>query len=388
MSLPLSDVKVVDYCQFLAGPNASMLMADQGADVIRIEPPGREPASDAAPNMGYLAFNRNKRSIVVDVNKPKGREILLRLVDWADVFITNMRISSRSRRSISFEDLAAINPRLVYASLTAYGEAGPEADLPGVDIAIQARVGDIDSRHPPGEAAPSHMYLFHFDMAASILICYGVMVALHDREHTGKGQKVEVNLLESALALQAIQMVRVSGREDSSSARPPAARELVMLCGDGRYLFVRGLAQRWGEFCRSLGMEQLTSDPRFDTLAKREQSIEELKKILSEPFLTKPAAAWEAVLKADGHTASVVRKISEVYDDPQVVANEMITRFEQAGVGTVTAVNAPFRLPAFAGEPRVRRQVPRVGEHTREVLRELGYTLEAIEGLKAEGIIN
>lgn len=387
MSLPLSDLKVVDYCQGLAGPNASMLMADQGANVIKIEPPGRGPADDAALNLTYLAFNRNKRSILLDINKPQGRELFLKLIKWADVFVTNMRIKARSRRDITYEDLAAINPKLIYASLTAFGDEGPEADLPGYDITVQARVGDMESRRP-ADGPPFHMYIFHYDMGAAILLFCGSMVALHERERTGRGQKVEVSLLQTALALQASQMVRISGRDDASPVRPPGLAGLAVFpCSDGRYMFLYSLAQQWIEICRSLGLEHLISDPRFDTVARREQNIDVLRQILSERFLTKPAAEWEAALKADEHVTSMVRKISEVFDDPQVIANQMIIQFAQTGLGTVTAVNAPFNLPASADEPRVRKQVPRKGEHTGEVLRELGYTPEAIEGLKAEAII-
>ena len=191
MTLPLSDIRIVDFCQGLAGPLSSMHMADQGAEVIKIEPAGREDPAGAAANFGYISFNRNKRSIVLDITKPNGRKLFDSLLRWADVFVTNMRVGARQRRSLTYEDVAAINPRLIYASLMAYGEAGPEADLPGIDVVTQARAGDIAGRRPPGGPPPPSSFFFHYDMTAAVLIGYGVMVALRDRERTGQGQKVE-----------------------------------------------------------------------------------------------------------------------------------------------------------------------------------------------------
>ena len=386
MTLPLSDIRIVDFCQGLAGPLSSMHLADQGAEVIKIERSGREAPAGGAANFGYMSFNRNKRSIVLDITKPKGRELFDSLLRWADVFVTNMRVGARQRRSLTYEDVAAINPRLIYASLTAYGEAGPEADLPGVDIVTQARVGDLAGRRQPGGPPPPSSYFFHYDMTSAILIGYGVMVALRERERTGQGQEVEVSLLQTALALQAIQMTRLGESGDSSPSRAPGLPTLY-LCGDGRYIFAFGGGARWEDCCRSVGLDHLIADPRFDTNEKREQQVEVLTEILSQHFSARPAAEWEAMLKADSQMGSMVRELSEVYDDPQVIANEMITQFEQPGIGLVKAVNTPFKLSGSADEPHIRRHVPEKGEHTFEVLREMGHSPDDIEALKAEGVL-
>ena len=385
MTLPLSDIRVLDYSQGLAGPYASMLLADQGAEVIKIEPPDREAPSGAQANSAYLTFNRNKRSIFLDANRPKGRELFDGLLRWADVLVINMRVNARQRRGVTYEDLSAINPRLIYASITAYGEAGPDAYQPGFDVAVQARVGDVAGRRPPGGPMPLNTSLFHYDMTTAMLTAYAVMLALHERERTGRGQKIEANLLKSALALQSIQMFRASG---SSEMYPVLAARVrsVYLCSDGRYIFAIS-GGVWERFCRATELDALVADPRFDTAEKRTQQAKELTEILARHFSARPAAEWEAMLKAGDSMASVVRDVSEVYDDPQVIANQMIIQFEQPGIGTVEAVNVPITMSGTADEPPIRRHIPERGEHTLEVLREMGHSLEEIEALKAEGAL-
>ena len=386
MALPLSDIRVVDFSQGFAGPCGTMFLADQGAEVIKIETPESASSGGDISNLVYLSFNRNKRSIVLDITKAKGRELFDSMLRWADVFVINMRVGPRQRKDLTYEDVAAINPRLIYASLTAYGEAGPEADLPGIDIVTQSRVGDTAGRRAPGDPPPLHSLLCHYDMATSMLIFGAVMLALRGRERTGQGQKVEVNLVQTALALQAVQMTRMGGSDEGFAIRPTGV-PAIYLCRDGRYIFVSSGGTRWDGFCRSVGLDDLAADPRFDTNEKREQQVEVLTEIFSHHFSTRPAAEWEAMLKADGNMVSMVKELSEVYDDPQVVANEMITQFDQPGIGLVKAVNTPFKLSGSADEPHIRRPVPEKGEHTFEVLREMGHSPEEVEALKAEGVL-
>ncbi len=392
MTLPLSDIKVVDFCTVLAGPFAAMLLADQGADVIKLEAPEGDSARRLVPSypgtggisLGFLSFNRNKRSIIVDITRPKGRELAYDLIRWADVLVINMRVGTRQRRGFTYEDLAAINPRLVYASITGYGEEGPDANLPAADITVQARVGDIAGRRLPGGPMPAHTNLFHFDMAASMLTVYAVMLALRDRERTGQGQRVDLNLLQSALACQNIQMTQRSGSGDRY-ALLPTGLPIQYLCSDGRYLLSQSIsAARLERFCQVVGLNQVLEDPRFDTPEKRAQHPTEIADIIAQHLSTRPASEWEAMLKAQEVTVSVIKDISEVNDDPQVIANQMMTQFEQPGFGTVKAIGQPFKMYGSSGEPWLRRHAPTLGEHSMEVLQELKYSPEEIETLKAE----
>ena len=385
MALPLSDIRVVEMSQVLAGPFAAMLLADQGAEVIKVESPEGDSARRLAPtlpgtnglSLGYLSFNRNKRSVVLDITKPQGLEAAYKLFQWADVLIINVRVGARQRRGLAYEELKKVNPRLIYVSLTAWGANGPDADLPGADIAVQPRVGDLTARVPPGTPPTISTHFYHFDMSTAMLIAYSVMLALRQREQTGQGQNIELSLLQTALASQASQMTRLVGTD---LAYPVLSAGMMpnYLCGDGRYIYMTIFGGRWDLCCRALGLEHLANDDRFNTPEKRNERAAELYEILSQLFATRPAAEWEARLKAAGIAATVIKEINEVFDDPQVLANDMIIQFEQPGLGTIKAVNVPFKLGATSTEPWLRRHAPTLGEHTFEVLEELGYTPEEI----------
>ncbi len=393
MALPLSDIRVLEICQVFAGPMAGMLLADQGADVIRIEPSDGDSSRPAVPylpevdgmSVRYVTFNRNKRSIVLDIGKPKGREVVYDLLRRADVMLINMRVGARQRAGLTYEDVAAVNPRLIYAAITGYGEYGPDADLPGADVRIQPRSGDLAARRITYGVLHPVTQLFHFDMSAPMLLVYGVMLALRQRELTGVGQKVDTSLLQAALACQSVNMTRRAGSNGNYGIVPAASA--IYRCGDGRYLQAQTGGAQWEGICHTMGLDHLLKDPAYDTAAKRTQKVEEIHQVFSRQFATKPAAEWEALLKADGHNASMVKEISEVYEDPQVVANGMITQFEQPGLGPVTVVNVPFQMSATAHEPHLRSPAPALGEHTLEVLQELGRSPEEIEALRAAGVI-
>ena len=391
MSLPLSDIRVVEIGQIFAGPFAAMLLADQGAQVIKIEPPQGELGRQLVPSypgsgglsLAFLTFNRNKRSIVVDMSKPQGREVVYSLVRLADVLVINMRLGARRRRGVTYEEMANINPKLIYASITGNGEAGPEADLPGNDFVTQARMGDMAGRRLAGTPPPEVTLFNHFDMVAAMLTTCAVLLALREREHTGQGQKVEVSVLESALACQAVQMTRVGSSDDSYGVRGVPGN---YLCSDGRYIYIN-IRQRWANLCRIVGLEHLAEDPAFDSTEKQNQKADEISAMLSRQFAARPAAEWEALLKAGDIIASVVKEISEVYDDPQVVANEMITEFEQPGLGSIKTTNVPFRMSSAIHKPGSWRHAPTLGENTDEVLQELGHTSEDIQELRLQGVV-
>ncbi len=394
MSLPLSHIKVVEITQGLAAPMTAMHLADQGAEVIKVEPHDGDSSRGGSPSgidppgfsLRILTYNRNKRAMVVDFTKPQGLEVIHRLVREADVLIINTRVGPRRRHGLTYEDLAAINPRLVYASITAYGDEGPEADLPGVDLNIQARSGDMAARRMPGSPPPGQTSLWHFDMSTAMLAFAAIMMALYEREITGKGQRVEANLLQSAMALETLQLTRTPGQTQGYPAKSDGLPNHY-LCNDGRYFYIGVVGARWDDVCGALGLEALAKDPRFDTQEKRQQNEVALHGILANHFSTKSSAEWDAMLKRGLRPGTVVQEISDLFNDPQVIANQMIIEFEQPGVGWVKALNAPFKMSAHLNDQRVRRPVPAQGQHTQEVLQELGYSLEKIEALKKAGAV-
>lgn len=396
MPLPLSDIRVVDLCTVFAGPFTAMLMADQGADVVKIEAPDGDTSRGFASgnsiestdlSLSFLTFNRNKRSVTFDITTPEGKEAAYRLCQWADVLIINTRVDGRKRRGFSYEDIAAINPRLIYVSLTGYGDDGPEANLPGIDIIIQARAGDIASRGEPGQPPPRQTPLYHFDMATSMAAAYAIAVALLERERTGVGQKIETSLLQTALSLHSVQMARIQGRPERTAVRSTGFRNGYQ-CADGRYIlnFAMNLTRSWDNIVETFQLEELR-DPRFATAESRLEHSDEIEQIVAQNFLTKPASEWEALFKAAGHTANIIRNLDEVFDDPQVIANEMVTHFDQPPLGTVEAVGRPFRMSASATLPWHRRPAPRLGEHTDEVLIDLGYSEAEIAAMHLSGAL-
>lgn len=397
MPLPLSGIKVVDLCVLLAGPYASMMLADQGADVIKVEAPrgdnsrGIGRRGDSNLSLTYLAFNRNKRSVVLDITTPEGLEAAHKLCEWADVVIINMRVDTRRRRGFTYEQLSAINPKLIYVSLTGYGDEGPEANLPGADITLQARIGDIAERTLPGQQPPPHSQNYHIDMGTSMMTAYAVAIALLQRQQTGEGQRIETSLLQTGVALHAVQLTRVVDDRDFFGG-PVTGLPISYECGDGRWILSQhiNLGQRWDEMCEALGLEDLHNDPRFATLEGRQDHWQEIASVLSKTFKTKPASEWDRLLKSHEHMMSMVKTIDEMFDDVQIKANDMMTEFEQPGAGGAGKVISPartFRMASTANDTWLRRPAPLLGQHTDEVLRELGYTDAAIADMRAKGAV-
>ena len=402
MSLPLEGINVLEFGSVLAGPCAAMHLADQGAEVIKVEPSEGDPARLYAPafpdglSVAFFTFNRNKRAMVLNLKQPRAMEVIRRLTNWADVVVINMKAGSPERLGIGYEHLSAINPRLIYASMSYIGERGPEADLPGIDVVTQARSG-IMEHHQHTDRPPVTSLMFNFDMANAILAVYGVALALLERQRTGKGQKIEVSLLQSAMMMHSVQLTRATPIDQqplphaegpSYPAKFPAdALPNIYKCKDDKYMFFALPGERWEGFCRTIGLNELANNPEYRDPNLRNQHAEELQKILAAQLATRPAAEWEKALKAGGHVVNVVRKLTEVYDDPQVIANEMITTYEQPGFHPVTAVNTPLRLSASAGENRFRKPAPTLGEHTFEVLLEMGYTEGEIAEMAAEEVL-
>lgn len=387
----LAGIRVVDLSQGFGGPAATMYLADLGADVIKIEPPGGDVARTlyTTPFLGsqsrpFLLFNRNKQSVVVDVQAAAGREVIYRLARRSDVVVTNYRPGTSERLGLDYDTLRSINPRLVYAQLLGLGAKGPDARKPAYDLTVQARAGVMASRRMP-DGRPVSSPVMVADLSAPILLAYGVVTALLARERTGKGQKVETSLLGGAIAMQAYQFVRVAR---DPAQLPGGAYDLYTAyrCQDGEYIIFTSTGDKhWRDICAALGLDPLADDPMFSTFSKRVEHRDGLYTILQTTFATRSSAEWIERLETRNVPCAVVQRKQDVFDDPQVRQNDLIVDVDDPSVGSVTMMGIPVQLSDTPG--RFRLPAPKLGQHTAEVLQGVGYTSKEIKALAQQGVI-
>jgi crotonobetainyl-CoA:carnitine CoA-transferase CaiB-like acyl-CoA transferase len=385
-------LKVIDCASFIAGPAAATVMSDFGAEVIKIEPPGagdpyrRRATPPVGPglasNPGFVLDGRNKRSLALDLRQPAGQAVLCRLVGDADVFITNYPPPVRRRLAITYEDLAPLNERLIYASFSGYGETGPEADKPGFDAtAWWARSGLMHLVRAGEETAPARSLPGMGDHPSAMATYGAIVTALYQRERTGKGGYVGSSLLANGLWANGC-AVQAALCGEKVVPQPPRERGLNALrihyrCRDGRWLLLSIAADewRWDKLKECLAASAL-DDPRFATSASREAHASELIPIMDEIF------EWRRILDKAGLIFGIVADMDEIADDEQILASEAVVPFAD---GSSLTVNSPIWI---RGQDKARpRPAPAVGEHSEEVLRKAGYSDTEIGTLRAEGVI-
>jgi crotonobetainyl-CoA:carnitine CoA-transferase CaiB-like acyl-CoA transferase len=391
-------LKVIDCASFIAGPAAATVMSDFGAAVVKIEPPGmgdpyRRRATPSmgpglAGNPGFVLDGRNKKSLALDLRVPTGQAVLRRLAAQADVFITNYPPPVRRRLKITYDDLAPLNGRLIYASFSGYGETGPEADKPGFDAtAWWARTGLMHLVRAGEEATPARSLPGMGDHPSAMATYGAIVTALYQRERTGKGGYVGSSLLANGLWANGCS-VQAALCGEKVVPQPPRERGLNALrvhyrCRDGHWLLLSVAPDewRWENFTECLGAGAL-DEPRFATQEGREANARELIAILDGVFATKDFTEWRSILEAAGIIFGIVSKMEDIPEDPQMLASEALVPFE--GQQTLT-VNSPFWI---TGQDKVKpRRAPNVGEHSDEVLREAGYSDAEIDELRVEGVV-
>jgi len=387
----LSGIRVIDMAQHLAGPGTSMYLADQGADVIKIEPRLTGDATrrsggsalTAGNSPGFLVLNRNKRSITLDIRQPKGREIMLRLIDGADVLVHNMRRRVTEKLGLSYEELSKRNPRLIYGWISAWGSNGPYADKGGYDRLTQGLSGVMSRRDHEGMPITAGVWIS--DCSVPMLMGYGIMLALWSREKTGVGQKVETSLLQAAIAMQSTSMVRVEG-DTSRPAEVGSPGYGIYRCGDGVYINVTALQQdQFQRFCLALELKHLAVDPRFYDPGKQAEFRAEVYPVLDEVMKTRPSKEWLRILDEADVPAAPILDHDQVFDEPQMVDNGMIVSVDHPKVGRTQMFGVPIKLSGTPG--RIQKPAPLLGEHTDEVLRELGYAPAEVETLRSEAVV-
>ncbi|MBI3743447.1 MAG: CoA transferase [Chloroflexi bacterium] len=390
MRMALEGVKVLDLASMWAAPLCGMYLADQGADVIKVEPPEGDEARRlfTHPSLGnespsFLAVNRNKRGIVVDLRKPEGLDIVKRLAKRSDVLIHNFRERAVQRMGLSYESLSKDNPGLVYVPLTAFGRKGPYASRPGYDLLVQAMSGIM---HRRVQGTPIGAGIWATDAATPIALAYGVALALLERSRTGRGQVVETSLLNIGLALQVMDLVQPAALGKSERASSNQAVFAPYRCADDKWLLIVALSNKeWGRVCRALDLPHLSQDLNYATPQLRADHSLELFDILETTFLTKTREEWLAILTREDAPCVPILDRSDIYTHPQTLANGMIEEVKHATAGRTTMTGVPLRLSA--NPPRKPGPSPLQGEHTVEVLRELGYDAAAIAALEQRGVV-
>ncbi len=394
--LPLEGVRILDLSRVLAGPYATMMLADLGADVIKVERPGVGDQTRAwgPPFAGgesayYLAVNRNKRSLTLNLKDPRGRELLLELVKASDVLVENFRVGTMERLGLGYERLREVNPALIYCRITAYGPDGPYARRPGYDFILQAE-GGIMSVTGPEEGPPYKVGVAWVDAFAAHELTIAVLAALRVRERTGRGQRVEVSLLEAVVVnmLNVASNYLVSGQipRRYGNAHPNIVPYQVFQAADGYLALGVGDDAQWRRLCRAAGWEDLAADPRFATNPDRVRHRDELIPILEARIREKPLAHWLRILREADVSGGPINTLDRVFADPQVRHLGLVQEVPHPTAGTVPLVRSPFR---FSETPvPIRRHPPLLGEHTEEILQELlGLSPEDVARLREEGVV-
>ena len=404
---PLDGILVLDLTRVLSGPYCTMLLGDMGARVIKIEQPGKGddtrawgppflyPSGHTPPAGGpegagesayFLSINRNKESVTLDFKHAGGRAILERLVEKADVLVENFRPGTLTRLGLDYESLGSRFPRLVYCSISGFGQTGPRSKQPGYDAVIQGE-GGLMSITGAADGPPYRLGVAIADIASGMFAAYGVALALFARERTGRGQQVDLAMLDAVAALLSYQAGNffASGRVPArlGNRHPSIVPYEVFAASDGDFVLAVGNDEQWKTFC---AVAELACVERFGTNRQRVTGYDELRPIVAAALGTRPRRYWIERLSAAGVPCGSVRNLQEVFDDPQLAAREMVTRLEHAVAGPLQLLGVPVKLSDTPGG--VRTAPPTLGQHTDAVLRnDLGLPAAEIDRLRALRIL-
>ncbi|MGY8684746.1 CoA transferase [Bradyrhizobium sp. UFLA05-153] len=393
-----SGLKVVDFSSFVAAPGAAVILADFGADVIKVEPPqgdmwrggNRTPIQPMSedPYQWHLA-NRNKRSIALNLKSQSAQQVLFELVNWADVFIVNTPHHARKQLKLEYEDVAGWNPRLIYADLTGFGENGPDADLPGFDVtAYWARSGLLSMTRDAG-APPTWPVGGSGDNATAVGLYSAIVTALYRRERTGKGSYVTTSLLAQGVWSASVSIqAALSGAKFPpmhDRTHPANAAMNVYRSSDGTWFVLIVTPDKFVTVVKAIGRADLLTDPRFSSPAQIMANMTPLTAIFDELFGAHPMAHWHSVFAGLNVTFGEVRGPQEVINDPQLTENEIIVPMEGAGDKVSSTISSPIKVHGVVKV--LARRAPGLGEHTEEILGELGFDAKSIANLRESGAV-
>ena len=393
MQHALSGIRVLDITQVMAGPYCAMLLCDMGADVIKVEPPAgdstrRMAGARGGDSPGFNAVNRGKRGIVVDIKHERGPQVVARLASTADVLIENYRPGAMARAGLGYEQLRAVNPRLVYASISGYGQTGPHGGRGGFDLVAQGVSGIMSVTGEP-DRPPVKAGVPLTDLGASLFAVAGILAALHDRQRTDAGQHVDTSLVEAGVALSVWEATEYlsSGRvpRPLGSAHRMSAPYQALECADG-YITVGAANDRlFARLSTLLGHPEWVADPQFADDTARVANRRALADRIEQVTRTRPRRHWLARFEAEGIPCGPINTYADVLTDEQIAAREMVVETDHPTLGRLRTLGTPLKLsrtPLVTGRP-----APLLGEHTTEVLGEAGYSEAEVAELRAAGAV-
>ena len=400
---PFEDIRVIDLSRALAGPYCTMMLGDLGADVIKVEQPslgdesrGWGPPFVGAPYESYpgesayfLSINRSKRSLTINFKSPEGQEIIKHLAAISDVLVENFRTGTLDKMGLGYEHLQALNPRLIYCSITGYGRTGPYSERPGYDFIIQAE-GGIMGVTGPEQGPPFRVGVSIVDITTGIFTATAILAALRARDSTGEGQLLDISLIDTSVALLAnvASNYLIGGSEPRrmGNAHANIAPYEVFRARDRWFVLGAANARQWEMLCEVVGRPELKEDPRFSTNQDRVANRVALVEILNEAFATRDADEWLVVLQAAGIPSGLINTIKDVFNHPQAQARKLKIEVEHPTAGLLAFPGFPYKLSKTPAE--VHRPPPLLGEHTEEVLIGLlGYSSDDVALLRERGVI-
>ena len=392
---PLQGIKVLDLSRILAGPYCSMLLGDMGADIIKIERPGKGddtrafgPPFEKGESAYFLSINRNKRSLTLDIKTPGGREILEKLIDGSDVLLENFRPGTLSKLGMDYESVSGRNPGIIYASISGYGHSGPLQNKPGYDLAIQGMSGIMSITGDP-DGAPFKVGTSVADIVAGIYAAQGILLALLSRGTTGKGQKVDISMLDCQMSLLTYQagiyFMTGKGPRRKGNQHPTISPYETFKAADKYINIAIGNDKLWNAFCYLLGLEHIADKPEFRTNPDRVKNRDRLFPLIQREIEKRTAAEWLELFDGNGIPGAPILNVEEILEHPQAKAREMVVSVDHPKLGKTRLTGIPVKLSDTPGA--IDLPPPLLGQHTGEILGELGYSPDEIRTFEETGAV-